>query len=124
MGQDYLGLRDLDPAAEAALVAMLALHAAEAPHSDDLITSACHWLYDHRILIPGQRRVQDWARNAFATTEVGIRSAIASEVSPAAMRRCLASVHSKRADAGCSHLEWIKTPSEAQRWQLRRQLSP
>ena len=90
---------------------MLALHAAEAPHPDDLVTSACHWLYDYRILIPGPRRLQDWARNAFATTEASIRKAIASEISPAAMRRCLASAHNQRPDAGCSHLEWIKTPS-------------
>ena len=109
--RDYLGLRDLDPTAEAALVAMLALHAAEAAHSDDLVTSACHWLYDHRILIPGQRRVQDWARDAFAAIEASIRSAIASEVSPSTIRRCLESAHSQRPDAGCSHLEWIKTPS-------------
>jgi len=109
--KDYLGLRDLDPTAEAALVAMLALHAAEASHSDDLVTSACHWLYDHHILIPGQRRIQDWARDAFASIEASIRSAIAREVSPSAMRRCLALVHSQRPAAGCSHLEWIKTPS-------------
>lgn len=51
--RDYLGLRDLDAAAEADLAAMLALHAAEAAHSDELVTSACRWLYDHRILIPG-----------------------------------------------------------------------
>ena len=49
--RDYLGLRDLDPTAEAALVAMLALHAAEAAHAGELFTSACRWLYDHRILI-------------------------------------------------------------------------
>jgi hypothetical protein len=65
--RNYLGLRDLDAAAEADLVAMLAIHAAEVAHADDLITSACHWLYDHRILIPGERRVQDWPRDAFAT---------------------------------------------------------
>jgi hypothetical protein len=59
--KDYLGLRELDPAAEAALTATLALHAAESAHTDELVASACHWLYDHHILIPGQRRVQDWA---------------------------------------------------------------
>lgn len=46
--RDYLGLRDLDPRAEGALVSMLARHAAEAAHADELVTSACHWLYDHR----------------------------------------------------------------------------
>jgi hypothetical protein len=109
--RNYLGLRDLDAAAEADLVAMLALHAAEAAHADDLVTSACHWLYDHRILIPGQRRVQDWARDAFATIEANIRSAIASEVTPAALRRCRESAYSQRPDGAFSHLEWIKTPS-------------
>jgi len=44
--RDYFGLRDLDPTAEMALVAMLGLPAAEAAHADELVTSACHWLYD------------------------------------------------------------------------------
>jgi len=109
--RDYLGLRELDPAAEAALVGLLALQAADAAHADELVTSACRWLYDHRILIPGQRRVQDWARDAFAVIEAGVRSAIASEVFPAAVRRCRESAHSQHPTAGCSHLEWIKTPS-------------
>ncbi|RZL93179.1 MAG: DUF4158 domain-containing protein [Variovorax sp.] len=109
--RDYLGLRDLDPTAEAALVAMLALYGAEVAHSDDLVASACHWLYEYRILIPGQRRVQDWARDAFAAIEASVLSAMASEVSPSALRRCFESIHRQRPGAGCSHLEWIKTPS-------------
>jgi hypothetical protein len=91
---------------------MLALHAAEAAHADELVTSACHWLYDHRILIPGERRVQDWARGAFAAIEASVSSAITSEVAPSTMRRCLESAHSQHPGAGCSHLEWIKTPSK------------
>lgn len=110
--RDYLGLRDLDPPAEAALVAMLALHAAEAAHADELVTSACHWLYDHRIPIPGERCVQDWARDAFAAIEASVSNAITSEVSPSTMRCCLDSAHSQRPGAGCSRLEWIQTPSK------------
>lgn len=60
----HLGLKDLD-----GLVALLKLQAAEASHADDLATAACHWLYEQRILIPGPRRVQDWARAAFAATQ-------------------------------------------------------
>jgi hypothetical protein len=62
--RDYVGLRDLDQTAEAALVAMLALHAAVAAQADELVKSRCHWLYDHRILTPGERRVQVWTRDA------------------------------------------------------------
>jgi hypothetical protein len=69
---EYLGLRDLDAAAETELVAMLKVQASEASHSDDLVTAAQRWLYDRRILIPGRRRVQDWARDAFAAVESGI----------------------------------------------------
>ena len=39
--RDYLGLSALDPTAEAALVAMLALHAAEAAHPDVTRSSGC-----------------------------------------------------------------------------------
>ena len=110
--KNHIGLKELDPMAEADLVAMLALHAAEASHPDDLVTSACHWLYDHRILIPGPRRVLGWARDAFATIEAHIRQAIDSEVTPAVLQRCRESAYSLRPDGEATHLEWLKTPSK------------
>jgi TnpA family transposase len=110
--KEYLGLKELNPPVETELTAMLGLHAAEASHTDDLVRAACHWLYDRRVLIPGQRRIKDWARNAFASIEAHFRSAIAAEVPPAALRSCRDSVYSLRRDGETTHLEWLKTPSK------------
>ncbi|CAN7752460.1 Tn3 family transposase [Variovorax sp. LjRoot84] len=110
--KNHLGLKDLDAESEAELMGVLALHAAEAAHSDDLVTSACHWLYDHHILIPGPRRVQDWARGALAAIEAHIHSAIAGEVTPAVLQHCRESAYSLRPVGEVTHLEWLKTPSK------------
>lgn len=44
----YLGLRELEPDDEAALTATLLAQAADASHSDDLVQSACQWLFSKR----------------------------------------------------------------------------
>ena len=65
----YLGLRDLHLDDEAALSGTLLAQAADASHADDLVQSASHWLFTRRVLIPGARRLQDWARVALAAVE-------------------------------------------------------
>ena len=91
---------------------MLKLQAAEASHADDLVTAACHWLYEHRILILGQRRVQDWARDAFAAVEADILSTIVAAVPAASLKHCRELAYSLRPDGAATHLEWLKTPSK------------
>ncbi|QNK67157.1 Tn3 family transposase [Variovorax sp. PAMC26660] len=108
--RNHLGLSDLGGAAEAEVTALLHLQAAEASHADDLVTAANHWLYDHRILIPGERRVRDWARDAFATVEAGILKTITAAVPTPALKRCRDSAYSLRPDGIATHLEWLKTP--------------
>ena len=44
---------------------MLDAQAREAVHPDELETVSKHWLYERRIVIPGKRRIEDWARDAF-----------------------------------------------------------
>ena len=64
--RNHLGIKDLDDASERDLTSALALLAAEASHASDLVVAASRWLFEKRILIPGERRLQDWARDAFA----------------------------------------------------------
>ncbi len=108
----YLGLKDLDPETQAELEVALHLQAKEAAHTDELAMAACHWLYERRILIPGPRRVQDWARDAFAAIEADILKCIIAAVPAEMLQRCHSSVHSQRPDAPITHLEWLKTPSK------------
>ena len=109
----YLGLRDLEPDDETALTASLLLaQAADASHSDDLVQSASHWLFTRRILIPGSRRLQDWARNAFAVVEAQILNQVNAAVPPAAAQKVIDAAYSARPGSDITHLEWLKTPSK------------
>ena len=51
----YLDLPDLDAAGVDQLQKVLAISALEAAHPDDLAETARMWLYERRIVIPGQR---------------------------------------------------------------------
>ena len=108
--KNYLGLQDIDADAEHELTAMLRIQATEASHTDDLVNAAHCWLYDQRILIPGERRVQDWAREAFAAVEADILKTIATAVPAATFRQVRESVYRLRPDGVANHLEWLKTP--------------
>lgn len=71
--KDHLGLQDLDDTNTIALREVLAVGSDQAAHLDELIGMARAWLYEQRILIPGARRLADWAREAFAAAETRTR---------------------------------------------------
>ena len=102
----YLGLRELAIDDEVALTAALLAQAADASHADDLVQSASHWLFTRRILIPGARRLQDWARDAFAAVEAQILSAVNAAVPPAAAQKVVDAAYSTRPGTDTTCLEW------------------
>ena len=78
--------------------------AADVSHADDLVQSASHWLFTRRILIPGARRLQDWARVAFAAVESQILGAVNAAVPPAAAQKVVAAAYSARPGTDTTHL--------------------
>jgi len=88
-----------------------AAQAADASHADDLVQSAGHWLFTRRILIPGARRLQDWARDAFAAVEAQILSTVKAAVPPAAAQKVIDTAYSTRPGTDTTCLEWLKAPS-------------
>ena len=108
----YLELRDVEPVDEALLTAALSAQAEDAPHTDDLVLSASHWLFTRRILIPGARRLQDWARDAFAAVEAQILAAVNAAVPPGAAQKLIDSAYRERPTSDATYLEWLKTPSK------------
>jgi len=48
---------------------------------------ACQWLYTRRIVIPGPRRLKDWARDALATIEASVLAHVSAAVPVARARR-------------------------------------
>lgn len=108
--KDYLGLQDLDDTKTVELQELLAVASDQAAHLDDLIGTARTWLYERRILIPGFRRLADWARDAFAVAESRMLAAIWTAVGAAAIRRCREWAYTAREGEEMTNLEWLKTP--------------
>ncbi|UUZ68325.1 DUF4158 domain-containing protein [Polaromonas sp. P2-4] len=51
----YLGLKDVDQTASDRLVVYLSAQANEVNSLDELVGTANHWLYEQKLLIPGDR---------------------------------------------------------------------
>lgn len=85
----YLGLQDLDEDQVAQLEQLLTIAALEAAHPDDLTETARLWLYDRRVVIPGPRRLLDWARKAFDGTEAVMAATIEAALGKAALREAI-----------------------------------
>ena len=106
----YLGLQDLDETHVEQLQQVLAIAALEAAHPDDLAETARMWLYERRIVIPGPRRLADWARQAFDATEAAMAATIEAGVGKAALLKAIDWSYAPKAGLMGSHLEWLKTP--------------
>ncbi|MDM0071618.1 Tn3 family transposase [Variovorax sp. J31P207] len=88
----------------------LRVHAQEATHPDELVRSACQWLYTRRIVIPGPRRLKDWARDALAVIEASVLAHVSAAVPVARARELSALAYCIRSETDSTHLEWLKTP--------------
>ena len=106
----YLGLQDLDETQVEQLQQVLTIAALEAAHPDDLAETARMWLYERGIVIPGPRRLADWARQAFDATEAAIAATIEAGVGKAALLKAIDWSYAPKAGLMGSHLEWLKTP--------------
>ncbi|PSL80257.1 hypothetical protein C7T35_33120 [Variovorax sp. WS11] len=108
----YLGLGDLDEVQLQKLEQVLAVAALEAAHPDDLVRTARIWLYSRRIIIPGSRRIADWARKAFDATEAAMAATIEAAIGKAALRQAIDWAYAPSPATSGSHLEWLKTPPQ------------
>ena len=106
----HLGLQDLDDTGVDQLQAVLAVAALEAAHPNDLADTARMWLYERRIVIPGPRRVADWARVAFDATEAEMAATIGAGLGKAALLKAVDWSYAPQDRMVGSHLEWLKTP--------------
>jgi hypothetical protein len=108
--REYLGLRMPGDEPEAQVRQVLAVAAREATHPDDLVRTAQNWLYEHQVVIPGPRRLADWANEAFNATEVAMAQAIEGELGRASVEQALKWAYAPAPAAGATRIEWLKTP--------------
>ena len=57
----------------------------------------------------GARRLQNWARDAFASVEAQILSEVNAAVPPSAAQKVIDAAYSSRPGGDITHLEWLKT---------------
>jgi len=106
----YLGLTEVDKAGSDLLVAYLTAQANEVVSVDELVTAACRWLYERKILIPSDRQVRDLARQCYARVEAEILKTIRAAITDTNLKRCQSIVRTQHSDSKGSVLEWLKTP--------------
>jgi len=103
-------VQDLDDTQTVELQELLAVASDQAAHLNDLIGTARIWLYERRILIPGFRRLADWARDAFSVAESRMLATIWTAVGAVAIRRCREWAYTAREGEEMTNLEWLKAP--------------
>ncbi|MDE3108874.1 MAG: Tn3 family transposase [Acidobacteriota bacterium] len=108
--RDYLGLKV--PASDdlAKLKETLKAQAAEVASADELVTGAKHWLYNNRLLIPGERAVRELAVGAFAHIEREAIRVVKTNVSADQLAACTKAVFSRHEETDSTVLQWLKRP--------------
>ncbi len=106
----YLGLNEVDQAVSDLLATYLTAQANEVVSVDELVTAACRWLHERKILIPSDRQVRDLARQCFVRVEAEILKTIRACIAPESLARCQSIIRAKYGDSSASILEWLKTP--------------
>jgi len=78
---------------------------------NDLVHQSEHWLFDRRLVLPGDRALRDMARTAFADQENAALETIRVGVPREHIHRALLHAFSKRSGpGGHTVLEWLRTP--------------
>lgn len=108
--REYVGLSDFDDQARDDLRKILSVAASEAASVDELVRAAACWLYERRYLIPAERTLRDFAREAFAVIEQQALTAIEALVPRRQWTQLIGRLYAKRhGRAAATTVEWLKT---------------
>ncbi|NCU66033.1 Tn3 family transposase [Acidovorax sp. 210-6] len=110
--RERVGFAVVDDTTKSLLADALGELSASAVSVDDLVHQAEHWLFDRRIVLPGDRTLRDMARAAFADQERSAITAIRTGVPPRQVQSALSHAFSKRSGpGGHTVLEWLRMPA-------------
>ena len=93
----------------AMLLATLRKSAVTARSIDTLVDIGNQWLYERKIIHPGDRPVRDIARRAYTESEEGVVNRIHAAI-PSAIRTGWIDALLRRRDDGRTYLEWLQQP--------------
>ena len=106
----HAGIGDLDAPAQVQLREMLAFAAADASSIDELVRAAAQWVFEQRILLPAERTLRDFAREAFAQIEQQALAAVEARLPRSQWPALLAKLYAKRPGRNSTTaIEWLKT---------------
>lgn len=106
----HAGICELDAPAQVQLREMLAFAAADASSIDELLRAAAQWLFEQRILLPAERTLRDFAREAFAQVERQALAAVEARLPRSQWPALLAKLYAKRPGRNSTTaIEWLKT---------------
>ncbi|MBP8100592.1 MAG: Tn3 family transposase [Burkholderiaceae bacterium] len=109
--REHSGFTVIEDTTKALLADALGALAATAVSVDDLVHQAEHWLFDRRLVLPGDRTLRDLARAAYASQEKAAIEAISAGVPRRQLLAAMAHAFSKRSGpGGQTVLEWLRTP--------------
>ena len=107
---EYLGMTSISPSHWVELKARMRQDATESLTLDELLQHAHCWLYEHRILIPAERKLRDLGRAIWSDVERGLLARIEATVTNAQLVQADAVLSSQHGTSGMRVLEWLKTP--------------
>ena len=109
--RERVGFAVVDDTTKPLLADALGELSASAVSVDDLIQQSEHWLFDRRLVLPGDRTLRDMARMAFAEQENAAIAAVRTCAPPKQVQAALSHAFSKRSGpGGHTVLEWLRTP--------------
>jgi TnpA family transposase len=109
--REHLGLKVVAPEILKELEAVLSAQAGEVVSTDELVTAAFHWLFERKVVIPGDRTIRDIARDAFAHVEQQALEAVRAAVPKAHQKKCRRVLfEAKKVGTDATVLQWFKTP--------------
>lgn len=110
VAMEALAVKDFTQTTERALTGYLRRAAITAPDRSDLIRRARAWLYDHRYVAPGRRRLEDLAAAAQAFVLTSLRTTMRRQVGAARLDAWCRELASAGGLAGMSLLDWLRRP--------------
>jgi len=106
--REHAQLEVADAAVVSELKRALSEYARDAASVDELVNHAMYWHYDRRMLIPHDRLLRDWCRQAYASIENSALTIVRAAVPPAKLSALIASMFEEHGDT--TVLEWLKSP--------------
>lgn len=106
--KEHTGFIDLDDSGVAQLRSYLDTVAIGATDVDQLVREAAYWLFDRKVIIPGDRRLRDIARASLSKVESEALSTIEAFLPAGQWRNLLSSLYERLPENGNSRIEWLK----------------